>query len=171
MANQNQRSDDLLAMVVPTGTIVPFAGKEVPPNWLLCDGRAVKRKDYPYLYQVIGTKYGSGDGSTTFNLPNMDGRFAEGTTTETDVGHVEEAGVPNLKGSFVTEFGNEATNNSGKFIYGMTRIGQGDSTGGGAGNYSVNYDASRVSSVYSDTATTLSIPSITMFFIIKYLDV
>lgn len=163
---------DLLSMVVPTGTIVPFAGKEVPINWLLCDGRAISRKDYAALYAVIGTTYGSGNGSTTFNIPNMNGRYAEGTTSNTQLGHVEAAGIPNLKGSFTTELGDSsALINSGNFIYGITRIGRGDGTGGGTGNYGVYYDASRVSSVYSNSATTLSIPSVSMFFIIKYLDV
>lgn len=54
----------------PTGTILPFAGETAPFGYLFCDGSAVSRTDYGALFAVIGTSYGSGDGSTTFNLPD-----------------------------------------------------------------------------------------------------
>ena len=60
--------------LVPAGTVVPFAGMEVPEDWLLCDGREVSRSEYDDLYAAIGTLYGIGDGSTTFNLPDLRGR-------------------------------------------------------------------------------------------------
>ena len=53
------------------GTIIPFAGQIIPEAFLLCDGRAVSRDTYSALFDVIGTTYGSGDGSTTFNLPDL----------------------------------------------------------------------------------------------------
>jgi len=66
---------------VPVGTIVLFAGSVVPEGWLLCDGSAVSRTQYARLFQVIGTTYGAGDGSTTFNLPNLRGRVPVGLDT------------------------------------------------------------------------------------------
>lgn len=54
----------------PVGAIVPYGGDTAPTGYLLCDGSAVSRTTYSDLYGVIGTKYGSGDGSTTFNLPD-----------------------------------------------------------------------------------------------------
>jgi len=70
---------------VPVGTIVLFAGSVVPEGWLLCDGSAVSRTKYARLFQVIGTAYGAGDGSTTFNLPNLKGRVPVGlNTADTD---------------------------------------------------------------------------------------
>lgn len=64
-----------LAMdVLPAGMTMPFAGAAVPKGWLLCDGSAVSRASYPRLYAAIGTTYGAGDGSTTFNVPNLKGR-------------------------------------------------------------------------------------------------
>lgn len=159
----------LLSMVIPTGSVVPFAGKSIPENWLLCDGRELNREEYSELFSVINTTYGNGNGSTTFNIPDMNGRFAECTTNMSELGSVEEAGIPNLKGTFITTCGNtDFSHNSGSFIYGLARIGQGDATGGGTGNYAVNYDASRVSSIYSNNSTTMAIPSISMYFIIKY---
>lgn len=63
---------------VPTGTVFSFTGSAAPSGYLLCDGSAVSRTTYAALFAVEGTTYGSGDGSTTFNLPNMVGRFAFG---------------------------------------------------------------------------------------------
>lgn len=58
---------------VPIGTVVDFAGATVPSNWYLCYGQAVSRTTYSALFAAIGTTYGSGDGSTTFNLPDFRG--------------------------------------------------------------------------------------------------
>lgn len=57
--------------VLPTGLILPYGGSTVPDGWLLCNGGAISRTTYADLFAVIGTKYGAGDGSTTFNLPNL----------------------------------------------------------------------------------------------------
>ena len=64
--------------VMPTGSIIPFAGKTAPEGWLFCQGQAVSRTTYAQLFAVIGTTYGSGDGSTTFNVPDLRGRVAVG---------------------------------------------------------------------------------------------
>lgn len=58
----------------PTGALTAFAGSSAPTGWLLCYGQAVSRATYAALYSVVGTTYGSGDGSTTFNIPDMRGR-------------------------------------------------------------------------------------------------
>lgn len=60
---------------VPPGTILPFAGSTPPAGWLLCDGSAVSRTLYVNLFEKISTNFGSGDGATTFHLPDMRGRF------------------------------------------------------------------------------------------------
>lgn len=76
----------------PIGAYAFIAGEQAPTNWLRCDGQAVSRTEYADLFNAIGTTYGSGDGSTTFNLPNVnlsnrtlvgssgDGEFALGNT-------------------------------------------------------------------------------------------
>lgn len=75
--------------ILPIGIIQMFAGAAVPSsNWLLCQGQAVSRSTYSGLFGIIGTTYGAGDGSTTFNLPNMQGRVPVGLDsgqTEFDV--------------------------------------------------------------------------------------
>ena len=66
---------------MPIGTISMFAGTTAPTGYLLCQGQAVSRTTYANLFTVIGTTYGTGDGSTTFNLPNLQGRFALGKSS------------------------------------------------------------------------------------------
>lgn len=63
---------------LPVGSIQAFAGANAPTGWLLCDGSAVGRADYPDLFSAIGTSYGSGNGATTFNLPDLRGRVPAG---------------------------------------------------------------------------------------------
>jgi microcystin-dependent protein len=63
---------------VPVGVVNPFAGSTAPSGWLLCFGQAVSRSQYPALFATISTTYGTGDGSTTFNVPDLRGRVVAG---------------------------------------------------------------------------------------------
>ena len=63
---------------LPAGTILPFAGSTTPSGYLFCDGSAVSRTTYSVLFAAIGTSFGVGDGSTTFNLPDMRDRLPIG---------------------------------------------------------------------------------------------
>jgi microcystin-dependent protein len=63
---------------MPAGSITAYAGAVAPSGWLVCDGSAVSRSTYGELFTAIGTTYGTGDGSTTFNLPDLRGRTAIG---------------------------------------------------------------------------------------------
>ena len=75
----NDAHYSLLEKLIPPGTIFPYAANgNVPSLFLLCDGRAVSRSTYKRLFDVIGTLYGIGDGSTTFNLPDFRGKFLRG---------------------------------------------------------------------------------------------
>ncbi len=60
------------------GAVQSFASESAPPGWIACDGRAVNRAQYARLFQRIGDRFGSGDGSTTFNVPDMRGEFVRG---------------------------------------------------------------------------------------------
>ena len=62
----------------PVGSISLFAGTTAPNGWLICNGSAVSRITYANLFSVIGTTYGTGDGSTTFNIPDLQGRVPVG---------------------------------------------------------------------------------------------
>lgn len=67
---------------LPIGSIVPYGSNDIPANWLLCDGRAVSRTTYANLFSVIGTNFGEGDGTTTFNLPDFRSRVPVGLYSE-----------------------------------------------------------------------------------------
>lgn len=69
--------------LVPIGTILDFAAATAPAGYLVCDGSAVSRSTYAELFAVIGTTWGSGNGSTTFNVPDLRGRTAIGSGTGT----------------------------------------------------------------------------------------
>lgn len=76
--------DDLLSQLIPVGSLFPFAGSSAPSSYfLLCDGSAISRTTYSSLFAAIGTTYGSGDGSTTFNLPDTRGLFLRGAGSQT----------------------------------------------------------------------------------------
>lgn len=70
----------------PIGTIAPYGGTSDPTYWLICDGRAISRTAYADLFAVIGTTYGSGNGSTTFNIPDLRGNVAVGASATYDLG-------------------------------------------------------------------------------------
>ena len=77
----------------PVGSISLFAGTTAPNGWLICDGSAVSRTTYANLFSVIGTTYGSGDGSTTFNIPDLQGRVPVGyKSSDTDFDTLGETG-------------------------------------------------------------------------------
>lgn len=67
--------------VNPTGVIQMWGASSAPSGWLLCDGSAISRTTYAPLFSIVGTTYGMGDGSTTFNLPDMRQRFPLGLAT------------------------------------------------------------------------------------------
>lgn len=84
-----------LQLVVPTGVILLYGGTTAPNGYLICDGREVSRTDYANLFAVIGTAYGEGDGTTTFNIPNFIDRYPRGN----DRGYSNQT-LPNITGYF-----------------------------------------------------------------------
>lgn len=78
---------------LPAGSVTTYAGSTPPNGWLLCNGQAVGRTAYAALYAAIGTTYGAGDGSTTFNVPDLRGRVAAGLDNMggTDAGRLDWA--------------------------------------------------------------------------------
>jgi microcystin-dependent protein len=63
---------------IPSGVIFPFAGPNIPAGYLACDGSTISRSQFANLFNAIGVAHGSGDGSTTFHLPDYRGRFLRG---------------------------------------------------------------------------------------------
>ena len=157
---------------VPAGIMQMFAGNTIPAGWLLCDGSAVSRTDYAKLFSAIGTTWGAGDGSTTFNLPNSIGRFAEGAATS---GRYHEAGLPNITG-FASCTGDVMVFDGSNGALNATNRPTADVLGknGYTTNYDannagndINFNASLSNSIYGKS-TTVQPPSFTTRFIIKY---
>lgn len=144
------------------GSVAAFSGSTLPSGWLLCDGSAVSRETYAALFSVIGATYGAGDGSTTFNLPNLTDRFIQGNAT---AGTVKAAGLPNITGGLWNVGGKEATDNTEAFYTNsVTKTGfskQNESMG----SYYLHFDASRSNSIYGNS-TTVQPPALTMKFAI-----
>lgn len=67
-----------LVALFPTAMMIPYAANFIPTGWLLCDGSAVSRTTYAVLFSIIGTTWGIGNGSTTFNIPDCRGLFLRG---------------------------------------------------------------------------------------------
>lgn len=140
---------DLLLSAVPTGTILPFAGKTVPSGFLSCNKANVSRTTYAKLFSIIGTTYGSGDGSTTFTLPDYRNRFVMGANTASEVGTYLESGAPNITGWHGGHaYKSNDHNETGGAFYGM------DERHGGAGAttncdvWKMGFDASLSSPIY-----------------------
>lgn len=145
---------------VPTGMILPFLGTSVPEGFLLCNGANVSRTTYANLFSVIGTRCGAGDGSTTFTLPNLHRRFAEYTTTTSEVGKTVEAGLPNITSSNSknSEIGGWSNSNDPQSRGAFTSVGLGygprsQSSYRDGFHIMISFDASGSSSVYGQSAS------------------
>ena len=71
-------ASDFKEYIMPTGAVLPYAGSSAPTGFLLCYGQAISRSTYADLFSAISTTYGTGDGSSTFNLPDLRGRVVAG---------------------------------------------------------------------------------------------
>ena len=158
----------MIHVTAPAGVIIPFAGASVPTGYLLCNGAAVSRTDYANLFAAIGTLYGAGDGSTTFNLPDARDRVLQGASGKHSVGSYIAAGLPNITGSLAQGAACAAIQG------GAGAFGAGGSTNHAAQAfdsnmfpYAVDFNASRASTIYGASSTVQS-PAIATNFIIKY---
>ena len=149
--------DNFLAYAtgMPLGAITAYATNGAPTGWLLCDGQAVSRTAYPALFTAIGTIYGTGDGTTTFNVPDLRNEFIRGLGTQTlgvhnpaslaahghgitDTGHTHPLGGHTH--AFVTGTANEVAGqshahgvNDAGHSHGYTTLTSGTGTAAGSG--------------------------------------
>lgn len=169
---------------IPAGLVIPFAGpaENIPAGWMLCDGRSVSRSDFANLYNAIGVAWGTGNGSTTFNIPDMRGMFLRG------VAGTDSINDPDRDLRTANRNGGNSGNNVGSFqghaippIYGtfngveggglVTTGAFGQTTNRGRGsndsdwdNLILDFDASRVAPTGSDTRPN----NVYVTYIIKY---
>ena len=137
-----------LGEAIPAGTILPYAGKTVPSGFLAANGGNVSRTTYARLYGAIGTTWGSGDGSTTFKLPDFRNRTIWGANAASEVGTYLESGAPNITG-YITGGGQSYTTQYGGAFYEY-----GGSTDTADSGHStvpvVGFDASRSNPIYGN---------------------
>ena len=162
----------------PIGAINAYGGATAPNGWLLCHGQAISRTDYAELFAVIGTAYGSGDGSTTFNVPDIRNKFLEGASTTNPVGTEKSAGLPNIKGNANFRSGpnhySNFTDVNNAFKNSVTK----DSSTSPFTTFGINesvssykdtlkFNANDFNSIYSDSVETVQPPAVCTNFIIK----
>lgn len=149
--------DSQIVNAAPVGLVIAFAANTEPEGFILCDGSTVSRETYFKLFSVIGTLYGEGDGTTTFALPNLNGRYIQGNTTS---GTMLNAGLPEIGGNIYAGYNGTGYPNGSK-----------DSIGVGSGasyvRQTVLFKASTYSTIYG-SSDTVQPPSITMRYYIKY---
>lgn len=124
-------------------------------NWFICNGRAISRTEYSELFALVGTTFGEGDGSTTFNIPDFRDKTMWGANG--NLNSTLAAGLPNITGQLLGggNLGNEGDYFTGAF----SRTGVGPSKTSGAAqdreqyNNVANFDASCCSSIYGNSST------------------
>lgn len=158
-----------LSALIPPGTIIHYAGRTVPSGWLICNGANVSRTDYAALFAAIGTIYGAGNGSTTFGLPNLNGRFFEGTTYTGSVGTYHSAGLPNITGQI-----NKLPTPWSGLLYeqngALKPVNIGDKAYNGnsnGSNFRLELDASGANEIFGNS-TTVQPPSMALLPCIKF---
>ena len=175
---------ELLEGGIPTATIVPWTTASVPSGFLECAGAAVSRSTYAALFAIIGTTYGAGDGSTTFNVPDLQNNVAVGKSNTKNLGSTGGANTVtstgNVGGSTANatlstaqlashshtssaendEFG--LTPRAFRGVYGNSRGNPSTTSTGSGSGHSHNMSAS-----FSGDATSVVQPYLTVIYIIK----
>lgn len=160
--------------VVPTGTIIAYAANSAPDGYLLCNGANVSRATYADLFATIGTTYGTGDGSTTFALPNLANKFLQGSST---AGTAKAAGLPAHKhfGFTSKSRGTSADDRNTQYLTATQQVSSLWYGGYASYNMAKNSDAADVGLTSDPTVTTIygksttvQPPALTTRFYIKY---
>ena len=170
---------------IPTGTIVPWSASSVPSGFLECNGANVSRSTYSALFAVVGTTYGSGDGSSTFGLPDLQDNVAVGKSNNKALASTGGANTVASSGNVGGTTANATLstpqlashshpgggNSSPNSVRGQGQLNQninpgfsGATTGnaGSGGGHSHN-----LSATFSGDATSVLQPYITVIYIIK----
>ena len=151
------------------GSIALFSGSSIPTGYLLCDGSALSRTVYAELFDAIGTAWGEGDGSTTFNLPDLTDKTVWGGDSEA-VGGYKEAGLPNVTGQFRGLYPSSGSDDStyGSFSFNGWGGNYLSGTSGSPREAAINFNAARSNAIFGKT-TTVQPPAAVIQFCIKYM--
>ena len=169
---------------IPTATIVPWSNASVPSGFLECDGAAVSRSTYSALFAIVGTTYGAGDGSSTFNTPNLQDNVPVGKSNNKALASTGGANTVASTGNVAGSTANAtlATAQLASHLHGVTtnQAGGGDSTNkiqrganaSGGTRQSNNTGSGQghshnMSANFSGDATSVLQPYLTVIYIIK----
>lgn len=159
--NNSEKLGDIKASVQPSNH----------NNWFLCNGQAISRTTYSELFSLIGTKFGAGDGTTTFNLPDYRGKFLRGLggNSASDIYTTQAESLPDISGSFAGGIGDNATANGAfKRIGTDNKSSKVDAVGdSNAFSGLFNFSASSSNSIYNGTHVTPINQAINYFIKVK----
>jgi microcystin-dependent protein len=174
IANQTDPSWLTLTARVPAGSILMWPTATAPSNWLLCNGQAISRTTFASLFVLLGTTFGAGNGSTTFNLPNYNDRMPIGAgnlySSGASAGSKDAIVVSHTHTATVTDPGHTHTISPAYF---SASFPNGFTGAGGAGQYgnatqSAKTNISVSNSTTGESGTNANLPPyLGIFFIIK----
>ena len=165
---------------IPTATIVPWSSASVPSGFLECDGTAVSRSTYATLFGIVGTTYGAGDGSTTFNTPNLADNVPVGKSGTKALASTGGANTATSTGNVGGSTANATLSTAQLASHSHSFTGQSSQPGGGVytgryNNITVNTSSTgsgsghshNMSATFSGDATSVIQPYLTLIYIIK----
>jgi microcystin-dependent protein len=129
-----------------------YGGTSAPTGWLLCNGAAVSRSTYADLFAVVGTTYGAGDGSSTFNLPDLRDRFAVGSGTTYSAGATGGAATHTLTEAEMPAHTHSATSTDS----GHTHVLPYGDSGGESDGWDGSGNSSTTNTGYANITTTIA---------------
>ena len=151
----------------PTGAIIIWSTSTPPEGYLICDGAAISRTTYAHLFNAIGTTWGTGDGSTTFNVPNFVDRYPVGLGTLGTVGTLLGQGLPNITGTCTSYELGTYHGNMQNGALGITQSAERGVSGHGSQAVNINLDASKSNTIYGASDRVQPFSSV-VCFCIKY---
>lgn len=169
LENANKLLTKVMNQVFCVGDIKTSLKSSNHDNWFLCNGQAVSRTAYAKLFELIGTNFGSGDGSTTFNLPDYRGKFLRGLGGDSanSLYEVQNEGLPNITGSIsnISVFSGDNPAVSGAISY--QNQGRSDATSGSFNKVygSINFNANSANNIYGANTHVTPINQAVNYFI------
>ena len=180
----NDNFDKIDSASAVTGVVQLFAGSTAPNGWLICNGQAVSRTTYAALFAVIGTTYGAGNGSTTFNVPNLVNRTVRGSNSLGKTGGADTVtlSTSNLPahshgaGSLTAASNGAHTHTSTQYVSAYTDVSGHMSTGGNtnSGSWTSSSNGAHTHTISGSTASagsgsavTITNPYVMLHYIIK----
>ena len=150
----------------PVGTYISGAWETAPAGYVMCDGSAISRTDYANLFACIGVKFGAGDGSTTFNVPDLRDKTIQGRNANQNIGESLEAGLPNITGDIALSPLPSSVNAHGCFT---SQSGGGQRAAyeaRGSSEVGADFNASKSNAIYGKSDT-VQPPALVVNFAIK----